>query len=164
MQRLKVYAQKTENEGLDYFINLYHKDKETGKTTFKKLRVGFKKGMEMLGSITVKDSLLTFNKIKLPMELIDIETQKPVKVEVPYTAYRLFIWDYEKTPDDEQRDKELAENGTVFIKEYVSPEEKKAKYMQISNQNNNNAQFAEKNNSPVEQEVEEDLDGLELPF
>lgn len=158
MQKLKIYAQKTENGGLDYYTNLYHKDKETEKVKFQKLKIGFKREQEVTGHITVKESTLTFNKIKIPMELVDLETNKPVKVEVPYTAYRLYIWEYEKTAEDEEKDKEAIANGTNFIKEYVSPEEKQARFNKINQNNTSNTQ---QSNELV---VEEDLEELELPF
>lgn len=158
MQKLKIYAQKTENGGLDYYTNLYHKDKETEKVKFQKLKVGFKREQDITGHITVKESTLTFNKIKIPMELVDLETNKPVKVEVPYTAYRLYIWEYEKTAEDEEKDKEAVANGTNFIKEYVSPEEKQARFNKI---NQNNTSTTQQSNELV---IEEDLEELELPF
>lgn len=157
MQKLKIYGQKKENGDLDYYTNLYHKDKETEKMTFKKLKVGFRKGEEMLGHIHVKESSLTFSKIKLPMELTDMETKKPVQVEVPYTAYKLFIWAYEKTAEDEQKDVEFSNEGRTFIKEYVSPEEKKARFEKAKSN-----YFQEQPKS--EQVIEEDLDAPELPF
>lgn len=159
MQKLKIYAQKTENGGLDYYTNLYHKDKETEKVKFQKLRVGFKKEQDITGYITIKESTLTFNKIKIPMELVDLETNKPVKVEVPYTAYKLYIWDYEKTAEDEAKDEEAKSNGTNFIKEYVSPEEKQARFNKIKE--NNNTSAVQQSNELV---IEEDLEELELPF
>lgn len=158
MQKLKIYAQKTQNGGLDYYTNLYHKDKETEKVKFQKLKVGFKREQDITGHITVKESTLTFNKIKLPMDLVDLQTNKPVKVEVPYTAYRLYIWDYEKTQEDEEKDKEAIANGTNFIKEYVSPEEKQARFNKI---NQNNTSTTQQSNELV---IEEDLEELELPF
>lgn len=158
MQKLKIYAQKTENGGLDYYTNLYHKDKETEKVKFQKLKVGFKREQDITGHITVKESTLTFNKIKIPMELVDLETNKPVKVEVPYTAYRLYIWEYEKTAEDEEKDKEAVANGTNFIKEYISPEEKQARFNKINQNNTSNTQ---QSNELV---IEEDLEELELPF
>lgn len=158
MQKLKIYAQKTQNGGLDYYTNLYHKDKETEKVKFQKLKIGFKREQEVTGHITVKESTLTFNKIKLPMDLVDLQTNKPVKVEVPYTAYRLYIWDYEKTQEDEEKDKEAISNGTNFIKEYVSPEEKQARFNKI---NQNNTSTTQQSNELV---IEEDLEELELPF
>lgn len=158
MQKLKIYAQKTENGGLDYYTNLYHKDKETEKVKFQKLKVRFKREQDITGHITVKESTLTFNKIKIPMELVDLETNKPVKVEVPYTAYRLYIWEYEKTAEDEEKDKEAIANGTNFIKEYVSPEEKQARFNKINQNNTSNTQQSN------ELAIEEDLEELELPF
>lgn len=158
MQKLKIYAQKTENGGLDYYTNLYHKDKETEKVKFQKLKVGFKREQDITGHITIKESTLTFNKIKIPMELVDLETNKPVKVEVPYTAYRLYIWEYEKTAEDEEKDKEAVANGTNFIKEYISPEEKQARFNKINQNNTSNTQ---QSNELV---IEEDLEELELPF
>ena len=158
MQKLKIYAQKTENGGLDYYTNLYHKDKETEKVKFQKLKVGFKREQDITGHITVKESTLTFNKIKIPMELVDLETNKPVKVEVPYTAYRLYIWEYEKTAEDEEKDKVAVANGTNFIKEYISPEEKQARFNKINQNNTSNTQ---QSNELV---IEEDLEELELPF
>lgn len=160
MQKLKIYAQKTENGGLDYYTNLYHKDKETEKVKFQKLRVGFKKEQEVTGHITVKESTLSFSKIKIPMDLTDVETNKPVKVEVPFTAYKLYIWNYEKTEEDKNKDAEAESNGTSFIKEYVSPEEKKARYEKYKNSNNN----ATKTEEEATELIIEDLDELELPF
>lgn len=159
MQKLKIYAQKTENGGLDYYTNLYHKDKETEKVKFQKLRVGFKKEQEVTGHITVKESTLSFNKIKIPMDLTDIQTNKPVRVEVPFTAYKLYIWNYEKTEEDENKDIEAKANGTNFIKEYISPEEKKARYEKHKNNVNNTENIEE-----ATELVIEDLDELELPF
>ncbi len=67
MQKLKIYAQKTENGGLDYYTNLYHKDKDTEKVKFQKLRVGFKKDCNIRkchGITFERISKKQFNKIK----------------------------------------------------------------------------------------------------
>lgn len=160
MQNLKIYAQKTKNGGLDYYTNLYHKDQETNKMKFQKLRVGFKKDQQVTGNITVKSSTLTFDKIKIPMKLNDKTTGKPVDVDVPFTAYRLFIWEYEKTQEDLQKDNDAIANGTNFVKEYVSPEEVKAKYANRAN----NTYPDTNNTTTAEIEVQDDLEGLELPF
>lgn len=163
MQNLKIYAQKTKNGKLDYYTNLCHKDMETQKMSFKKLRVGFKKEQETTGYITVKSSTLTFDKVKMPMDLKETNSDRRVNVEVPYTAYRLFIWEYEKTQEDKQKEAEDENNGVKFIKEYVSPEERQNRF----NKNSNGySQVAKSNESTQanEIEVQDDLEGLELPF
>ena len=157
MQKLKIYAQKTKNGNLDYYTNLYRKDIETGKTIFKKLRVGFKKEQEVTGHITINSSSLTFNKVKLPMKLQETGTNKMVNVEVPFTAYKLYIWEYEKTLEDKQKDEEDENNGVKFIKEYIPEEERKSRFNKQSSESSTSF-------SNTEVEVQEDLEGLELPF
>ena len=157
MQKLKIYAQKTKNGNLDYYTNLYRKDIETGKTIFKKLRVGFKKEQEVTGHITINSSSLTFNKVKLPMQLKETGTNKMVNVEVPFTAYKLYIWEYEKTLEDKQKDEEDENNGVKFIKEYIPEEERKNRFNKQSSESSTSF-------SNTEVEVQDDLEGLELPF
>ena len=156
MQKIKIYAQKDKEGNLSYYTNLYRKDKDTDKKYFKKLRVYFRKGSETIGNITIKESSLTFGKVKMQMNLKDLNTNKMVTVEVPYTSYKLCIWEYEKTAEDIQKDEESKANGIIFIKEY---KERQYNSTAISNTQESSINYT---SSPELSPVEEDE--LDLPF
>ena len=76
---------------------------------------------------------------------------------MPFTAYKLYIWEYEKTLEDKQKDEEDENNGVKFIKEYIPEEERKNRFNKQSSESSTSF-------SNTEVEVQDDLEGLELPF